>query len=76
MAENKTLEDLLLNFLSKKKIAISVYLKNGIKLNGNIKMFDNSIILLKNPSCQIVYKHSISTIVSKKDIEISIIPNP
>ena len=71
MFKNKTLEYLLLNFLSREKILLSIYLQNGIKLDGTIKIFDNNILLLQNSKSQIIYKNSISTICPKKDIDIS-----
>ena len=71
MTKHKTLECLLLNFLSKEKILLSIYLKNGIKLDGIISIFDNNIILLRNSKSQIIYKSSISTIFPKRDIDVS-----
>ena len=61
MADN--LQDKFLNQLRKDKILVSIFLVNGIKLEGVIESFDQYIILLKNKITQSVYKHAVSTIV-------------
>ena len=61
MAEN--LQDRFLNQLRKDKILVSIFLVNGIKLEGVIESFDQYTILLKNKITQSVYKHAVSTIV-------------
>lgn len=62
------LQGTFLETLCNKQIAVSVYLINGIKLQGEIESHDSTVILLKNTFRQIVYKHAISTIVPSKDI--------
>ena len=57
------LQDEFLNQLRKEHVSVSIYLMNGIKLQGNIESFDQYAILLKNTVSQLVYKHAISTIV-------------
>ena len=64
------LQDPYLNELRKEKISVSVFLVNGIKLQGLIVSFDQYVILLKSNVTQMVYKHAISTIVPSKDINI------
>tara|TARA_B100001013_G_scaffold284696_1_gene184540 strand:- start:19 stop:240 length:222 start_codon:yes stop_codon:yes gene_type:complete len=61
MQEN--LQDKFLNKLRKDKQQVSVFLVNGIKLDGIIEAFDSYTILLRNKVTQSVYKHAISTIV-------------
>lgn len=72
MSKGQSLQDPFLNALRKERIQVSIYLVNGIKLNGQVESFDQFVILLKNNICQIVYKHAISTIVPSRPINISI----
>ncbi|AWD32488.1 RNA-binding protein Hfq [Candidatus Kinetoplastibacterium sorsogonicusi] len=65
---NQILQDQFLNKLKQDKIPVSIYLVNGIKLQGQIESFDQYIILLKNTVTQMIYKHAISTIVPTKNI--------
>ena len=64
-----TLQDPFLNALRKERAPVSVYLVNGIKLQGRIESFDQFAILLKNSVNQLVYKHAISTIVPARDVK-------
>ena len=64
------LQDEFLNQLRKEHVAVSIYLVNGIKLQGNIDLFDQYSILLKNTVTQLVYKHAISTIVPIRAVNI------
>jgi host factor-I protein len=73
MSKSKTnqpvpLQDPFLNALRLQSIPVSVYLVNGIKLQGTIDSFDQYVILLKNNVTQMVYKHAISTIVPGRAI--------
>lgn len=61
--KGQMLQDPFLNALRKEHVAVSIYLVNGIKLQGQIDSFDQYVILLKNTVTQMVYKHAISTIV-------------
>ena len=70
MAKAGNIQEPFLNALRKGGIAVSIYLVNGIKLQGKIESYDSYIILLKNGSSQIVYKHAISTIVTEQPINI------
>jgi host factor-I protein len=63
MIKVKLLQDSFLSDLASKKVSVSIYLVNGIKLHGEVETFDESVILLKNSVSQMVYKHAISTIV-------------
>lgn len=64
------LQDPFLNALRKDSIPVSVYLVNGIKLQGQIESYDQYVILLKNMVTQMVYKHAISTIVPARSVPI------
>ena len=61
--KSQLLQDPFLNALRREHIPVSVYLVNGIKLQGQIESFDQSVVLLRNTVTQMVYKHAISTIV-------------
>ena len=63
MIKVELLQDSFLSDLASKKVSVSIYLVNGIKLHGAIETFDESVILLKNSVSQLIYKHAISTIV-------------
>jgi host factor-I protein len=67
---SQNLQDNYLNQLRKDKIPVVVYLTNGVRLKGIIKGFDNFVILLKENTQSLIYKHAISTIVPEKDIDI------
>lgn len=72
MAKQKDnrLQEKFLNTIRKEKVRCDVYLVNGVKLEGKIKYFDNFTILLKEgPRQVLVYKHAITTIAPKKEIE-------
>jgi host factor-I protein len=64
------LQDNYLNQLRKDKTPVVVYLTNGVRLKGIIKGFDNFVILLKENSQSLIYKHAISTIIPEREIEI------
>ena len=70
MSKGQSLQDPFLNSLRKEKVPVSIYLVNGIKLQGQIDSFDQFVILLKNTVSQMVYKHAISTIVPARNIRI------
>ena len=64
------LQDPFLNALRKEHIAVSIYLVNGIKLQGNVESFDQYVILLRNTVTQMVYKHAISTVVPARAVNL------
>ncbi len=68
MSKGQSLQDPFLNSLRKEKVPVSIYLVNGIKLQGQIESFDQFVILLKNTVSQMVYKHAISTIVPARNV--------
>lgn len=62
--KSQNIQDVFLNTLRKKKIPVTVFLSNGVKLQGNITGFDNfSVLLRRGPQVQLVYKHTIATVV-------------
>lgn len=62
MAKTHNLQDPFLNLLRKDRVPVNVYLVNGIKLTGQIEAFDQFVIVLKNATSQMVYKHAVSTV--------------
>jgi RNA-binding protein Hfq len=70
MSKGQTLQEPFLNALRKEHIPVSIYLVNGIKLQGQIESFDQFVVLLKNAVSQMVYKHAISTIVPGRAVRL------
>ncbi len=70
MAKGQSLQDPFLNILRKEKVPVSIYLVNGIKLQGQVDSFDQFVVLLKNSVSQMVYKHAISTIVPARNVRL------
>ncbi|GAB3482659.1 RNA chaperone Hfq [Marinomonas epiphytica] len=70
MSKGQSLQDPYLNVLRKERVPVSIFLVNGIKLQGQIESFDQFVILLKNTVSQMVYKHAISTVVPSRTIRI------
>ncbi len=68
MAKGQSLQDPFLNALRRERVPVSIYLVNGIKLQGQIESFDQFVVLLKNTVSQMVYKHAISTIVPARNV--------
>ena len=69
MSKGHSLQDPFLNTLRKESVPVSIYLVNGIKLQGQIESFDQFVVLLKNAVSQLVYKHAISTIVPARNVK-------
>lgn len=67
MSKGQSLQDPFLNALRKDRIPVSIFLVNGIKLQGQIESFDQYVVLLKNTVSQMVYKHAISTVVPTRN---------
>ena len=72
MAQQKgaLLQDPFLNVLRKERIPVSIYLVNGIKLQGQVESFDQFVVLLKNTVSQMIYKHAISTVVPARNVRV------
>jgi host factor-I protein len=71
MAKGQSLQEPFLNTLRRDKIPVSIYLVNGIKLQGQVESFDQFVILLKNSVSQMVYKHAISTVVPSRNVNMA-----
>ncbi|MBS1115129.1 MAG: RNA-binding protein Hfq [Nitrospirae bacterium] len=69
-SKSQSFQDNFLNQLRKDKIPVIIFLTNGVRLKGFVKAFDNFVILVKDVSQQLIYKHAVSTIVPEKDIDI------
>ena len=72
MSKGHSLQEPFLNALRKEKIPVSIFLVNGIKLQGQIDSFDQFVVLLKNSVNQMIYKHAISTVVPSRNVRIPI----
>jgi len=72
--KGQSLQDPYLNALRKERVPVSVFLVNGIKLQGQIESFDNFVVLLKNSVSQMIYKHAISTVVPARNVRIAPYP--
>ena len=72
MSKGHSLQDPYLNVLRKERVPVSIYLVNGIKLQGQIESFDQFVILLKNTVSQMVYKHAISTVVPGRPVRLPV----
>lgn len=68
--KGQTLQDPFLNTLRKEHVPVSIYLVNGIKLQGQIESFDQYVVLLRNTVTQMVYKHAISTVVPSRNVRV------
>jgi host factor-I protein len=67
----QNIQDVFLNTVRKKKIPVTIFLSNGVKLQGNITGFDNfSLLLRRGPQVQLVYKHTIATVVPSGDVRL------
>src|SRR5699024_9879520 len=71
MAKGQTLQEPFLNALRKERVPVSIYLVNGIKLQGQIDSFDQFVVVLRNAVNQMVYKHAISTIVPVRNVRMT-----
>ena len=71
--KTENLQETFLNQIRKDKLSVTIFLINGVKLQGIITWFDNFSILLKRDShIQLVYKHSISTIMPSESVSLGI----
>jgi host factor-I protein len=69
--KGQLLQDPFLNALRREHVPVSIYLVNGIKLQGQIESFDQYVILLRNTVTQMVYKHAVSTIVPGRAVNLN-----
>ena len=72
MAEkSQTVQDVFLNNIRKNKTPVTVFLVNGVKLQGIVTWFDNfSVLLRRDAHTQLVYKHAISTVMPNQPIQL------
>lgn len=70
MSKGQSLQDPFLNALRKERVPVSIFLVNGIKLQGQIESFDQFVVLLKNNVSQMIYKHAISTVVPSRNVKL------
>ena len=71
MSKGQSLQEPFLNQLRKERVPVSIFLVNGIKLQGQVESFDQFVVLLKNTVSQMVYKHAISTIVPSRPVRVN-----
>jgi host factor-I protein len=62
------LQDPFLNALRRQRVPVNIYLTNGIKLQGHVAAFDQYVVLLKNNTKQMVFKHAVATIVPSRNV--------
>jgi host factor-I protein len=69
--KNQNVQEIFLNTIRKNKTAVTIFLVNGVKLQGIVTWFDNFSLLLKRDAhVQLVYKHAISTIMPGQTIQL------
>jgi host factor-I protein len=68
MSKKINIQDVFLNHLRKRRISTTIYLVNGVKIEGYVKGFDNFVVILKDDSQKMIYKHAISTIEPAEEI--------
>jgi host factor-I protein len=67
----QNLQDVFLNHVRKNKVPVTVFLVNGVKLQGFISWFDNfSVLLRRDGHVQLIYKHAISTVMPGQPIQL------
>ena len=68
---SQNVQDVFLNHVRKNKTPVTVFLVNGVKLQGVITWFDNFCVLLRRDGLsQLVYKHAISTVMPSTPIQL------
>jgi host factor-I protein len=69
--KNQNVQDVFLNNIRKNKAPVTIFLINGVKLQGIVTWFDNfSVLLRRDAHSQLVYKHAISTIMPTQPIQL------
>ena len=72
MSKGQSLQEPFLNALRKDKVPVSIFLVNGIKLQGQIESFDQFVIVLRDSVNQMIYKSAISTVVPSRSVKIDV----
>ena len=76
MDKTHNLQDIFLNQVRKEHISVTIFLVNGVKLQGIISWFDNYSILLKRDGhVQLIYKHAVSTIMPSTPVNLQDLPD-
>jgi len=70
MSKRHSLQEPFLNALRRERVPVSIYLVNGIKLQGQIDAFDQFVVMLRNSVSQMIYKHAISTVVPARNVRL------
>ena len=70
MSKRHSLQEPFLNVLRRERVPVSIYLVNGIKLQGQIDAFDQFVVMLRNSVSQMIYKHAISTVVPARNVRL------
>ncbi|WP_413203725.1 RNA chaperone Hfq [Rhodospirillum sp. A1_3_36] len=69
--KNQNVQDVFLNYIRKNKAPVTIFLVNGVKLQGIVTWFDNfSLLLRRDGHTQLVYKHAISTIMPASPVQL------
>ncbi len=69
--KSQNVQDVFLNYIRKNKTPVTVFLINGVKLQGIVPWFDNfSVLLRRDGHTQLVYKHAISTVMPSVQIQL------
>ncbi|MBM3504717.1 MAG: RNA chaperone Hfq [Alphaproteobacteria bacterium] len=69
--KSQNVQDVFLNYVRKNKLPVTVFLVNGVKLQGVISWFDNFCVLLRRDGhVQLVYKHAISTVMPAQPVQL------
>lgn len=69
--KSQNVQDVFLNHIRKNKAAVTIFLVNGVKLQGIVTWFDNfSLLLRRDGHTQLVYKHAISTIMPSAPVQL------
>lgn len=69
--KNQQVQDVFLNYIRKHKTPVTIFLINGVKLQGIVTWFDNfSVLLRRDAHSQLVYKHAISTVMPAQPVQL------
>ena len=69
--KSQNVQDVFLNHIRKNKVPVTIFLVNGVKLQGIVTWFDNfSVLLRRDAHSQLVYKHAISTVMPAAPIQL------
>lgn len=67
----QSVQDVFLNHVRKHKVPVTIFLVNGVKLQGIVTWFDNfSVLLKRDPHSQLIYKHAMSTVMPNTPINL------